>query len=112
MDNLPNIKGSNSWIPRPISVHESYISTNTGVHFMTMKQKNYKLLDGVHFKDSTMSSIIRRNNRLNWVATKNNKATHLTWDLYYEGSEYYQHKNQNPRSLWNHSNKCSYKIIV
>lgn len=111
MDNLPNVPGANGWIPNPISIHEDYINVNTGVHFMTMKQKNYSLLYGTKFKDTLMVSLIRSKN-LKWVSTKENKSIHLTWDLYYQGNEYYNFKKENSHSsLWYHNKKSNYNIL-
>jgi hypothetical protein len=110
MNNLPNVPDSNSWIPHPISFHKDYINTNTGIHFMTMKQKNYKLLDDVNFKDGHMSSIIR-NKKLKWVSTKYNNVIHLTWDLYHKGNDYYEYKIKNKSTIWNHSETSNYKIV-
>jgi hypothetical protein len=111
MDNLPNVPDANGWIPNPISIHEDYINVNTGVHFMTMKQKNYSLLYGTKFKDTLMVSLIRSKN-LKWVSTKENKSIHLTWDLYYQGNEYYNFKiERGLESLWSHNETSDYIIL-
>jgi len=111
MDNLPNVPDANGWIPNPISIHEDYINVNTGVHFMTMKQKNYSLLYGTKFIDTLMVSLIRSKN-LKWVSTKENKSIHLTWDLYYQGNEYYNFKiERGLESLWSHNETSDYIIL-
>jgi hypothetical protein len=111
LDNLPKIPGANSWQPIPTEINDHYIDVNTGIHFMTIKSHNYKLLTGVNFLDSKMANHIR-SNKLKWVATKFNKVIHLTWDLYKEDNEYFIFKKNNNHTLWNHSNKCNYRIIV
>jgi hypothetical protein len=111
MDNLPNIPGAEFWIPTPISVHKDYINTNTGIHFITLKQRNYNILKNVKFKDTIMCSKIRKEN-LKWVTTKNNKVKHLTWDLYHKGNEYYNFKiERGLESLWSHNETSDYIIL-
>jgi hypothetical protein len=108
--NLPNVPGSNTWLPKPISIEKNYIDVNSGIHFMTMKNKTYKLLEDLYFLDSTLSSKIR-NEGLRWVTTINNEVIHLTWDLYYDGNSYYEFKKNN-RKLWNQELVSGYKILI
>lgn len=110
MDNLPNVPGADKWVPTPISIHEDYLNTNTGIYFMTLKQKNYHLIKNIKFKDHIMCLTVRGNG-LKWAATKQNQVVHLTWDLYYEGSEYYNFKIKNLGIIWSHSERCDYEII-
>jgi hypothetical protein len=110
MDNLPNVQGSKDWIPRPISIHEDYINTNTGVHFITIKQKNYKIIKNTKFLDSLMCSEIRSRD-LKWVATKKNNVKHLTWDLYHVDDEYYGFKLKRGFDLWSHNEVSNYVVL-
>jgi len=110
MDNLPNVQGSKNWIPTPISIHEDYINTNTGVHFMTIKQKNYKIIKNIKFLDSIMGSEIRSGG-LKWVATKKNNVKHLTWDLYHVDNEFYEFKLKRGFDLWSHNEVSNYVVL-
>jgi hypothetical protein len=110
MDNLPNVQGSKNWIPTPISIHEDYINTNTGVHFMTIKQKNYKIIKNIKFLDSIMCSEIRSGG-LKWVATKKNNVKHLTWDLYHVDNEFYEFKLKRGFDLWSHNEVSKYIVL-
>jgi hypothetical protein len=110
MDNLPNVPDAQSWIPQPISHHKDYINTNTGVHFMTIKQKNYKIIKNTKFLDSLMCSEIRSRD-LKWVATKKNNVKHLTWDLYHVDDEYYGFKLKRGFDLWSHNEVSNYVVL-
>ena len=110
MDNLPNVQGSKNWIPTPISIHEDYINTNTGVHFITIKQKNYKIIKNTKFLDSLMCSEIRSGG-LKWVATKKNNVKHLTWDLYHVDNEFYEFKLKRGFDLWSHNEVSKYIVL-
>jgi hypothetical protein len=109
MVNLPNVPGSQSWIPSPLNVTDEYIEGASGVHMMTIKQENFELIKNIKFLDSVLKKKVYRNKK-KWVKTLKNKAYHLTWDLYFEGSDYYKFKLSNP-DIWNHENTCDYKII-
>jgi len=109
MVNLPNVPGSQSWIPSPLNVTDEYIEGASGVHMMTIKQENFELIKNIKFLDSVLKNKVYRNKK-KWVKTLKNKAYHLTWDLYFEGSDYYKFKLSNP-DIWNHENTCDYKII-
>ncbi len=111
LDNLPNVPGSNGWIPAPISIHEDYINTNTGVHFITIKQKNYKIIKNIKFLDSLMCSEMRSKD-LKWVATKKNNVKHLTWDLYQVDNEYHNFKLNRAHNLWTHNEVSEYIVLT
>ena len=77
---------------------------------MTLKKEHYKIIDNIKFRDVILWSQIKHKN-LKWVSTKKNKVIHLTWDLYYEGSDYYSFKMKNMNQLWNHDKITSYSIL-
>lgn len=110
-DNLPNIPNSSWWTGHPISINFDYINMNTGIWFITIKQRNYHIVENVKFKDSTWCNSIREK-KLIWAATKINKVKHLTWDLFYDGNEYYEFKKKSFKDIWNHNNFCNYKVIL
>ena len=111
LENLPNVTGSQTWIPSPISVHEDYINADTGIHFMTLKNTNFNLIENCKFLDNSLSSKFRSNN-LKWVSTKKNNCLHLTWDLYIGGNEYYEFKKNNLSSIFSHNRLSIYDIII
>jgi len=111
MINLPKIKGSEKWIPKPKSITDDYIECVTGGHLMTLKRDNLnifydsnKFIDGVLHK--TCSNLGKK-----WVKTLVNKALHLTWDLYVEGNQYYEYKKKNT-DIWNHQRTCDYEKVI
>jgi hypothetical protein len=110
MDNLPNVSGSKSWIPPALSITDEYIEGASGVHLMTLKGENLWLVKNTNFLDSTIRSKVHSENK-KWVKTLINKAYHLTWDLYFDGSDYYDYKKSSS-NLWSHNNTCDYKIII
>ena len=46
-----------------------------------------------------------------WFKTNKNIAYHLTWDLYYEGNEYFEWKKQVFDKIWFTEKHSNYKII-
>lgn len=111
MENFPShIPHSNSWIPNPLNITEHYIECRTGVHLLTIKSKNIDILKTIPFIDSNIFATVYNMN-LKWIKTKNNKAIHLTWDLYKPDNKYYQFKQKNIHKLWNHEKISNYKKI-
>ena len=109
MTNLPIIPGSSSWVPAPLNITDDYIEGASGVHLMTLKNENLWLVKNTTFLDSNIRTSVYSKKK-KWVKTIKNKAYHLTWDLYFEGSDYYKYKLTNT-DIWNHNNVCDYKII-
>jgi hypothetical protein len=109
MTNLPKIPGSSSWVPAPLNITDDYIEGASGVHLMTLKNENLWLVKNTTFLDSNIRTSVYSKKK-KWVKTIKNKAYHLTWDLYFEGSDYYKYKLTNT-DIWNHNNVCDYKII-
>jgi hypothetical protein len=109
MINLPNVPGSDSWVPSPINVTSEYIEGLSGVHMLTIKNESLDLIKNIKFLDSVLKNKVYGSKK-KWVKTLKNKAYHLTWDLYFEGSDYYNFKLTNT-DIWNHENICNYKII-
>lgn len=112
LDNLPtHIEGVENWLPSPSQTTSEYIECPTGIHLMTVKSKHFNLLfESSPFVDSTIYKQVYSQN-LKWVKTLNNKAKHLTWDLYTKDNEYYQFKINNP-NIWNHTEMCSFTLII
>ena len=106
--NLPrNIKGSDKWIPNPKKITKDYIEGNTGGHLMTVKNNDLNLFYATKCKDTLIyKEVCKRNKK--WVKTLINKAYHLTWDLYYDGSDYLKFKRQQGNKLWNHTRISKY----
>lgn len=109
MSNLPKVPNSNNWIPKPLNVTNEYIEGACGTHLMTFKRENIWLIKNTKFLDSIIRDRVYNNNK-KWVKTLKNKAYHLTWDLYFDGSDYYDYKLNNS-DIWNHDNFCDYKTI-
>lgn len=110
LENLPNTPTAKSWIPIPLNITDDYIESATGLHLSTVKQENLDIfyrptsfLDFILFDETYKKG-------LKWVKTKNNKAKHLTWDLYTEDNPYYQYKLNN--NVWNHNRTCKFIKII
>lgn len=110
LDNLPDVPDSKNWIPIEKKMTEKYIEANSGIHMMTLTNKNLNLIKGVKFLDQNLISIFKKNN-LKWVITKKNDTLHLTWDLYYPGNDYYSFKITNKNTLWFSKKICEYTIL-
>lgn len=105
-----SITGNRLWIPPPTKITDEYLVCPTGAHMMTLKQEHSHIFyDEVPFIDGGLFGTMKKNGLL-WVKTKINKAVHLTWDLYFEGSEYYKYKLQ--PNVWNHGKTCKYNEII
>ena len=110
MINLPNVLGSKSWVPPPIVITKDYIEGTSGVHLMTIKRENLWVIKDKTFLDSNLRNSVQSVKK-KWVKTLKNKAYHLTWDIYFEGSDYYKFKLDNP-NIWSHNNICNYEVII
>ena len=108
MNNLPKVVNSESWVPPPINVTSDYIEGWCGVHLMTLKQNDLWIVEKIPFLDSNIKNKVIMYEK-KWVKTLNSKAYHLTWDLYYEGNDYYEFKIT--KNIWNHNEFCDYKLI-
>jgi len=110
LDNFPSdIKGSGRWLPNHSGIYDKYIVCGTGIQLMTFKREFFDIiLEPTKFLDGKLRKNINWHGLL-WVKTKINQATHLTWDLYYEGSPYYEFKLQ-PK--WGKQWESRYKKII
>jgi hypothetical protein len=108
MKNLPDVPGAKGWVPSAKNITDKYSECNTGLHFSTFKRQHFNICKNTIFIDTVL---IRNCYNLGgkWVKTLKSKAIHLTWDLYYSGSEYYQFKLQ--PNLWNHNKTSEYVKI-
>ena len=107
--NLPNIPGSQSWLPAGTKTEE-YIECFTGIHLMTIIKENLFLFKNLKFLDSNFhSKTISLNKK--WVKTIHNKAYHLTWDLYKNNNSYYKFKLDN-LDIWTKIKSSAYITII
>ena len=110
--NLPPIKGSERWIEDGPNIENIYIKARSGTHMMTFKNDNFniitnldKVIDGtVHAKVKSINGILTK--------TIKNVGTHLTWDYYYDGNEYYEWKKNNQWTLGTHDKLTEMKHII
>jgi hypothetical protein len=109
LNNYPtHINLGYNWIPKPISENQYFIECLTGIHLCTSKKINLSLFLG-KFLDSNIAERVYERGGI-WVKTKISKAIHLTWDLYFDGNNYYEYK-KNTDNIWNHNRVCDYKKI-
>lgn len=113
LDNLPNIPGAQTWVPKGIINQErQYNEQWTGIHFMTFKKNNLYLLQNIRFLDSNIANNVARNNK-KWVKTISNKAYHMTWDMYNDRNDYYQWKVKVVKDHWTFNpHDDSYIILI
>jgi hypothetical protein len=82
----------------------------TGAFLITIQNKHLEAIRGYLFVDNYLA------NKVNimqgrWFKTNKNLAYHLTWDLYYEGNEYFEFKKQVFDKIWFVEKQANYKII-
>jgi len=77
---------------------------------MTIKRENLWVIKDKTFLDSNLRNSVQKTKK-KWVKTLKNKAYHLTWDVYFEGSDYYKFKLDNT-NIWSHNNICDYEVII
>lgn len=106
MKNLPNVPGSELWIPKGIETND-YIEGLTGAWILTIKNENLDFFYNVKSLDSAWH-LKAKSLKKKWVKTRVNKAYHLTWDLYNPENEYYKFKEKGRNKLWHHSKVCDY----
>lgn len=47
-----------------------------------------------------------------WHITNKNIAYHMSWDLYYEGSPYYEWKKENYKTIWRYVKESDFRVII
>lgn len=82
----------------------------TGGFLMTIQNKHLDVLRGYLFVDNHLAQKVNEMQG-RWFKTNKNIAYHLTWDLYYEGNEYFEWKKQVYDKIWFTEKQCNYKII-
>ena len=112
LENFPvNVPGSHKWLPAPKAQTQEYIECQTGAHLMTVRREMMPiLLEPKHLLDGSLFACTYARNK-KWVKTINNKAYHLTWDLYVPGNSYYSEKvstDSPTNALWRHDKMCQY----
>jgi|LakMenE18May11ns_1017448.scaffolds.fasta_scaffold9953054_7 hypothetical protein len=82
----------------------------TGAFLITIQNKHLEAIRGYLFVDSHLANKVNEMQG-RWFKTNKNLAYHLTWDLYYEGNEYFEWKKQVFDKIWFVEKYCNYKII-
>jgi hypothetical protein len=82
----------------------------TGAFLITIQNKDLEAIRGYLFVDNYLANKVN-NMQGKWFKTNKNLAYHLTWDLYYEGNEYFEFKKQVFDKIWFIEKHCNYKII-
>lgn len=82
----------------------------TGAFLITIQNKDLDAITGYLFVDNYLANKVN-DMRGKWFKTHKNLAYHLTWDLYYEGNEYFEFKKQVFDKIWFIEKHCNYKII-
>ena len=112
LDNLPkNIKGSEGWVLKGV-ITNGYNLKCTGMHMVTFKKSSIDILLNGRVVDTVLCHKVKNNKKL-WVSTIHNKATHLTWDLYSQKTDYYDYKKTKIKNglIQNINNNNKYKVL-
>lgn len=82
----------------------------TGAFLITIQNKHLEVIRGYLFVDNYLANKVNQMQG-RWFKTNKNLAYHLTWDLYYEGNEYFEWKKQVFDKIWFVEKHSNYKII-
>lgn len=82
----------------------------TGAFLITIQNKNLEAIQGYLFVDNYLANKVN-SMQGRWFKTNKNLAYHLTWDLYYEGNEYFEWKKQVFDKIWFVEKHGNYKIL-
>ena len=82
----------------------------TGAFLITVQNKHLDAIRGYLFVDNYLANKVN-SMQGKWFKTNKNLAYHLTWDLYYEGNEYFEFKKQVYDKIWFIEKHSNYKII-
>ena len=90
----------------PISVEG-----HTGGFLITIPRSHLFLIKGYLFTDSNLIQTVNAN-KCRWYKTNKNLGYHLTWDLYYDGNEYYEWKKQVYPMIWTEPKSSDYLKLI
>jgi hypothetical protein len=111
-DNLPKIPNSEKWIPNGEIINNKFMKSSSGTHMMTFKNENFNIfLNNPIMIDTYIHKSVKEKGGISAVTLKN-KATHLTWDYYTDGNEYFEWKKENQWTLLPHEKKSEMKKII
>jgi hypothetical protein len=82
----------------------------TGGFLMTVQNKHLEAIKGYLFVDNELANKVNQMQG-RWFKTNKNLAYHLTWDLYYDGNEYFEWKKQIFDKIWFVEKHSNYKIV-
>ena len=82
----------------------------TGGFLITIQNKHLDAIRGYLFVDNYLANKVNEMQG-RWFKTNKNLAYHLTWDLYYEGNEYFEWKKQIFDKIWFTEKQSNFKII-
>jgi hypothetical protein len=82
----------------------------TGGFLITIQNKHLDAIRGYLFVDNYLANKVNEMQG-RWFKTNKNIAYHLTWDLYYEGNEYFEWKKQIFDKIWFTEKQSNFKII-
>lgn len=86
--------------------------SSIGHFFVTYRNKD---LESIFEIDIYMDAYIFRKvveKKKEWHVTTKNISYHMSWDLYYEGSPYYNWKMENKDTLWKRIIESDFRVII
>jgi hypothetical protein len=88
------------------------VSLSTGHFFVTLRNQD---LNHIFDLEVYMDAYIYRKVtelKKEWHITNRNISYHMSWDLYYKGSPYYEWKRENKDTIWQFAKESDFRVIV
>ena len=97
---------------RPFGSKDSPVTLSTGHFFVTYKNKDLKHIFEIPiYTDSYIYQKVKELNK-EWHITTKNISYHMSWDLYYTGSPYYNWKKEKRETIWKHIIESDFRVIL
>jgi hypothetical protein len=94
------------------NLEEKSIFGKTGNYLLTFNKNSFNILNDIHYIDTNIYKKINDNSG-NYYRTNKNLVYHLTWDLYFDGNNYYEFKKNNIDEIWSFkSENFNYNRII
>ncbi len=115
LETFPEATG---WIPEDIHEYPDFFAVNTGAHLLLLRGQEladfiaWKDENDLQFVDGTLHRYASEVLHKKWARTKNAKAYHLTWDLYFDRNHPYTKMklDKSFKATWHHSDTSDYKL--
>jgi Glycosyl transferase family 2 len=120
--NLPlkTFPEAKSWLPADMNVYPDFYETYTGGHLLLFRGAEFadfmawKDANHLQFVDGNMHKYCYEQAHKKWARTKETKAYHLTWDLYFDLDHPYTKMKTNIsfKDTWHHNRTSDYTLTT